>query len=149
MAKALNAIDADQRSRVDAVSSIYRTPPWGRTDQPDFLNAVAGVDTERSPRELLDLCLEAERELKRVRAERWGPRTIDIDILLFDDLVLDESGLQVPHPRIAERAFVLLPLAEIAPETRIGEKTVAGLLAGVDTKGIDRVTTDGKWWRQA
>jgi 2-amino-4-hydroxy-6-hydroxymethyldihydropteridine diphosphokinase len=149
MAKALKAIDADQCSRVDAVSSIYRTPPWGRTDQPDFLNAVAGVDTERSPRELLDLCLEAERELKRVRAERWGPRTIDIDILLFDDLVLDESGLQVPHPRIAERAFVLLPLAEIAPETRIGEKTVAGLLAGVDTKGIDRVTTDGKWWRQA
>jgi 2-amino-4-hydroxy-6-hydroxymethyldihydropteridine diphosphokinase len=148
MAKALRVIDADARTRVEAVSPIYRTPPWGRTDQPDFLNAAAGVDTERSPRELLDLCLEAEKGLKRVRAERWGPRTIDIDILLFDDLALDEPGLQVPHPRIAERAFVLLPLAEIAPETVIGGKTVAALLAGVGTKGIDRVTANGEWWRQ-
>ena len=81
MARALQAIDADPRTRVCAVSSVYRTPPWGKTDQPDFLNAVAGVETGRSPRELLDLCLEAEKGLKRVRAERWGPRTIDIDRL--------------------------------------------------------------------
>ena len=148
MAKALRAIDADPRTRVDLVSSIYRTPPWGLTDQPDFLNAAAAVETERSPRELLDLCLDAEKALKRVRAERWGPRTIDIDVLLFDDLAVDEPGLQLPHPRLADRAFVLLPLAEIAPETVIGGRTVAALLAGVDTKGIDRVTADGEWWRQ-
>jgi 2-amino-4-hydroxy-6-hydroxymethyldihydropteridine diphosphokinase len=147
MAKALKAIDADARTRVSAVSSVYRTPPWGRTDQPDFLNAAAGVETERSPRELLDLCLEAERGLKRVRAERWGPRTIDIDILLFDGLAIEEPGLQVPHPRLTERAFVLLPLAEIARDVEIGGKTISQLLAAIDARGIERVTADRDWWR--
>jgi 2-amino-4-hydroxy-6-hydroxymethyldihydropteridine diphosphokinase len=147
MAKALQTFDADVRTRVTAVSSIYRTPPWGETAQPDFLNAVAGVETGRSPRELLDLCLEVENGLQRVRAERWGPRTIDIDILLFGDLAVDEPGLEVPHPRMAERAFVLLPLAEIAPELEIGQKTVAQLLATSDTKGINRVIPGGDWWR--
>jgi 2-amino-4-hydroxy-6-hydroxymethyldihydropteridine diphosphokinase len=148
MARALQAIDADPRTRVCAVSSVYSTPPWGKTDQPDFLNAVAGVETGRSPRELLDLCLEAEKGLKRVRAERWGPRTIDIDLLLFGDLSIDEPGLEVPHPRMTQRAFVLLPLAEIAPELKIGGRGVAQFLASLDTKGIDRVTADGDWWRQ-
>ncbi len=148
MAKALQAIDADPRTRVVAVSSVYRTPPWGKTDQPDFLNAVAGVETDLSPRDLLDLCLEAEKGLKRVRAERWGPRTIDIDLLLFDDLTINEPGLEVPHPRMTQRAFVLLPLAEIAPELKIGGKTAAQFLATLDTKGIDRVSADGGWWRQ-
>jgi 2-amino-4-hydroxy-6-hydroxymethyldihydropteridine diphosphokinase len=148
MAKALQAIDADPRTRVVAVSSVYRTPPWGKTDQPDFLNAVAGVETDLSPRDLLDLCLEAEKGLKRVRAERWGPRTIDIDLLLFDDLTINEPGLEVPHPRMTQRAFVLLPLAEIAQELKIGGKTAAQFLATLDTKGIDRVSADGGWWRQ-
>ncbi|MGN6766693.1 MAG: 2-amino-4-hydroxy-6-hydroxymethyldihydropteridine diphosphokinase [Rhizobiaceae bacterium] len=148
MAKALQAIDADPRTRVVAVSSVYRTPPWGKTDQPDFLNAVAGVETDLSPRDLLDLCLEAEKGLKRVRAERWGPRTIDIDLLLFDDLTINEPGLEVPHPRMTQRAFVLLPLAEIASELKIGGKTAAQFLATLDTKGIDRVSADGGWWRQ-
>jgi 2-amino-4-hydroxy-6-hydroxymethyldihydropteridine diphosphokinase len=148
MAKALQAIDADPRTRVSTVSPIYRTPPWGKTDQPDFLNAAAGVVTSRSPRELLDLCLEAEEGLKRVRAERWGPRTIDIDILLFNGLTIDEPGLEVPHPRMTQRAFVLLPLAEIAPELKIGGKSVAQFLATLDTKGIERVTADDGWWRQ-
>jgi 2-amino-4-hydroxy-6-hydroxymethyldihydropteridine diphosphokinase len=148
MASALQAIDADPRNDVVAVSSVYRTPPWGKTDQPDFLNAVASVETGLSPRELLDLCLEAEKGLKRVRAERWGPRTIDIDLLLFDDWTIGEPGLEVPHPRMTQRAFVLLPLAEIAPELKIGAKTVAQFLATLDTKGIDRVTADGDWWRQ-
>jgi len=147
MAKALQAIDANPRTRVGAVSSIYRTPPWGRTDQPDFLNAAAAVETERSPRELLDLCLEAEKGLKRVRAERWGPRTIDIDILLFNGLAIEQPGLEIPHPRLAERAFVLLPLAEIAPDLEIGGKTVSQLLAVADASGIERVTADGDWWR--
>jgi 2-amino-4-hydroxy-6-hydroxymethyldihydropteridine diphosphokinase len=149
MAGALQAIDADPRTRVATVSSVYRTPPWGKTDQPDFLNAVAGIETGRSPRELLDLCLTAEKTLKRVRAERWGPRTIDIDILLFGRRTIEEPGLEIPHPRMTERAFVLLPLAEIAPEVKIGGKTVAELLARLDTKGIDRITPDGEWWRRA
>lgn len=148
MAKALQAIDADPRTRVVAVSSVYRTPPWGKTDQPDFLNAVAGVDTGRSPQELLDLCLAAEKGLKRVRAERWGPRTIDIDILLFGERTIDETRLEVPHPRMTQRAFVLLPLAEIQPELKIGARTVAQFLATLDMKGIDRVTADDGWWRQ-
>lgn len=147
MAKALRAIDADARTRVRAVSSIYRTPPWGKTDQPDFLNAAAGVETERTARELLDLCLEAERGLKRVRAERWGPRTIDLDILLFDGLTIDQPGLQVPHPRMAERAFVLLPLSEIAAEVEVAGRKVAELLGSVDAGGIERITADGDWWR--
>jgi len=148
MASALQAIDADPGTRVVAVSSIYRTPPWGKTDQPDFLNAAAGIETDRTPRELLDLCLAAESTLKRVRAERWGPRTINIDILLFDDLTIEEPGLEVPHPRMTQRAFVLLPLSEIAPSVKVGGKTVAKLLATVDAKGIDRVTADGEWWRR-
>ena len=148
MASALQAIDADPGTRVVAVSSIYRTPPWGKTDQPDFLNAAAGIETDRTPRELLALCLAAESTLKRVRAERWGPRTIDIDILLFGDLTIEEPGLEVPHPRMTERAFVLLPLSEIAPEVKVSGKTVAELLATVDAKGIDRVTADGEWWRR-
>jgi 2-amino-4-hydroxy-6-hydroxymethyldihydropteridine diphosphokinase len=148
MAKALQVIDADPRTRVSAVSSIYRTPPWGKTDQPDFLNAVAVVETGRSPRELLDLCLEAEKGLKRVRAEHWGPRTIDIDLLLFGGRTIDEPGLEVPHPRMVERAFVLMPLAEIASDLQIGGRTVAQLLATLDTKGIDRVSADGGWWRE-
>ncbi|MBN9067300.1 MAG: 2-amino-4-hydroxy-6-hydroxymethyldihydropteridine diphosphokinase, partial [Rhizobiales bacterium] len=89
-----------------------------------------------------------EKGLKRVRAERWGPRTIDIDLLLFDDLTINEPGLEVPHPRMTQRAFVLLPLAEIAPELKIGGKTAAQFLATLDTKGIDRVSADGGWWRQ-
>jgi 2-amino-4-hydroxy-6-hydroxymethyldihydropteridine diphosphokinase len=148
MAKALQAIDAGPQTRVTTVSSVYRTPPWGRTDQPDFLNAVAEVETGRTPREMLALCLGAEKALKRVRAERWGPRTIDIDILLFGDRTIEEPGLEVPHPRMTQRAFVLLPLAEIVPELTIGGKTVVQLLATLDVKGIDRVTVDGEWWRQ-
>jgi 2-amino-4-hydroxy-6-hydroxymethyldihydropteridine diphosphokinase len=147
MAKALRAIDADAQTRVSVVSSIYRTPPWGRKDQPDFQNAAAGVETTRTPRELLDLCLEAERGLKRVRAERWGPRTIDLDILLFDDLTIDQPGLQVPHPRMTERAFVLLPLSEIAPELQVDGKEISALAASVDAGGIERITADGDWWR--
>jgi 2-amino-4-hydroxy-6-hydroxymethyldihydropteridine diphosphokinase len=147
MASALAALDADPATHVAAVSPLYRTPPWGRTDQPDFLNAVARVETRRSARELLALCLEVERGLKRIRRERWGPRTLDIDILLYGDLQLREPGLEVPHPRLAERAFVLVPLGEIAPDLAVGERRVRDLLACVDTSGIVRASPDGSWWQ--
>ena len=116
MAAALRMLDADSHANVIAVSSLYRTPPWGKTDQPDFINAAAEIRTSLEPRALLALCLDAEHELKRVRQERWGPRIVDIDILAFGDRMIREAGLEIPHPRIPERAFVLVPLAEIAPE---------------------------------
>jgi 2-amino-4-hydroxy-6-hydroxymethyldihydropteridine diphosphokinase len=147
MAAALRMLDADPLTRVLQVSSLYRTPPWGKTDQPDFLNATAEVLTGHSPRELLDLCLEAERRLKRVRQERWGPRLIDIDILVFGDRTVDEDGLEIPHPRMLERAFVLAPLAEIAPEFVMKGKKLGDWLTEADTAGIERLPSGRDWWR--
>jgi len=147
MGAALRAVDADPSGSVVSVSSLYRTPPWGKTDQPAFLNAVARIETTLSPQDLLSLCLTEERLLKRVRRERWGPRTIDIDILLYGDRTIDEDGLTVPHPRLAERAFVLVPLAEIAPTMEIGGRKIDALLRELDGSGIERVTNDGNWWR--
>ncbi len=100
---------------VAMVSSIYRTQPWGRTDQPWFANGVAQLQTELSARALLHALKAAERRLGRRSGERWGPRSIDLDLLLYDDLVSDEPDLVVPHPRLRERAFALVPLAEIDP----------------------------------
>ena len=147
MAAALQALDAESGIRVVAVSSLYRTPPWGVTDQPDFLNAVAALDTRLSPAALLQACLDAERALKRVRDVRWGPRTIDLDILLYDDERIDEQGLQVPHPRMAARAFVMVPLAEIAPRAIVDTKTAAEWLPSLDLSGIVRLPGGGAWWR--
>ncbi|ESZ57685.1 2-amino-4-hydroxy-6-hydroxymethyldihydropteridine pyrophosphokinase [Mesorhizobium sp. L103C119B0] len=146
MATALRLLDADENTRVIAVSSLYRTPPWGKLDQPDFLNAAAEISTALAPRALLDLCLEAERKLKRVREERWGPRLIDIDILVFGDRIIHETGLEVPHPRMVERAFVLAPLAEIAPDLAVGGRSVTERLSAVDTSGIERLASGRDWW---
>ena len=146
MAAALRMLDTDRDTRVVAVSSLYRTPPWGKLDQPDFLNAAAEISTVLAPRALLDLCLEAERKLKRVREERWGPRLIDIDILVFGDRIIHETGLEVPHPRMLERAFVLAPLAEIAPELAVGGRSVSERLSAVDTSGIERLASGRDWW---
>ena len=121
-------------------SRLYRTPAWGRTDQPDFINAVALVETSLDARALLDALLAIERRFGRVRleGERWGPRTLDLDLLLFGDAVIDEAGLQVPHPHLHERAFVLLPLAEIAPALQVpGRGPVAALAAGMAADGIE------------
>ncbi|MBV8152986.1 MAG: 2-amino-4-hydroxy-6-hydroxymethyldihydropteridine diphosphokinase [Candidatus Eremiobacteraeota bacterium] len=94
-------------------SSLYRTAPWGKTDQPEFVNAVALLETDLTPRALLKALKDAEQRLGRENGERWGPRTIDLDLLTFGDSVIDEPGLRVPHPYLAARAFVLVPLAEI------------------------------------
>jgi len=113
------------------LSTIRETEPWGYADQPPFLNAVAEVETDLSPRALLERLLEIERSLGRRRGgPRWGPRTIDLDLLLFGAQTIDEPGLIVPHPRLAERAFVLEPLAELAPSLLVvGKGTVQALLA--------------------
>lgn len=101
---------------VTAVSSYINTVPVGYTDQPDFLNAVVEVTTTLFPQKLLEVCASIEKDLKRERIIHWGPRTIDLDILLYDDLVLNDSNLIIPHPRMHEREFVLKPLKEIAPK---------------------------------
>ena len=117
------------------LSSIRETEPWGYADQPLFLNAVAEVETALAPRALLDELLAVERRLGRDRAgPRYGPRTIDLDLLLYGDRVVDEPGLTVPHPRLHERIFVLEPLAELAPSLEIpGNGTVQALLAGLQS----------------
>ena len=97
-------------------SGLYETDPVGYTDQPDFLNAVLKVGTALSARGLLDLLLEVERAHGRVREEKWGPRTLDLDLLLYDGRVIDEEGLHVPHPYLHERAFVLVPLCDLDPD---------------------------------
>ncbi|HEV7776219.1 MAG TPA: 2-amino-4-hydroxy-6-hydroxymethyldihydropteridine diphosphokinase [Luteibacter sp.] len=129
-------------TRLVASSGLYLTKPWGVTEQPSFVNAVAGVTTTLAPRALLEALLDTERVFGRVRdGERWGPRTLDLDLLLHGDRVLDEDGLSLPHPRLAERAFVLLPLAEIAPTLDIpGLGLVADLLARVDAGGCIAVS---------
>jgi 2-amino-4-hydroxy-6-hydroxymethyldihydropteridine diphosphokinase len=123
--------------RVDivAVSSFRDTEPWGRRDQPRFLNAAVAVETELSPRALLDTLLAVEQELGRTReGARWGPRTIDLDLLLFGTLELDEPGLTVPHPRLHERRFALEPLAELDPELVVpGRGPVSALLQRLDS----------------
>ena len=132
------ALDALQKggAHVMATSSIYRTPPWGVTDQPDFLNMAAMVETHLSAQELLALCLDIERQSGRVREQRWGPRNIDIDIVTYGDARIDEPHLNVPHPHAHERAFVLVPLAEIAPKEKIAERPVIALLADMDVSGV-------------
>jgi 2-amino-4-hydroxy-6-hydroxymethyldihydropteridine diphosphokinase len=99
-----------------AVSPVYETDPVGGPEQGAFLNCVVELDTDRSPRELLDLCRELEADAERVRIERWGPRTLDVDVLLVGDLTVDEPDLEVPHPRMWQRRFVLAPLADLAPD---------------------------------
>jgi len=118
------------------LSTIVETEPWGYANQPRFLNAVAEIDTPLTARQLLVHLLDVERRLGRERVgPKWGPRTIDLDLLLFGDAVIDEPGLQVPHPRLAERAFVLEPLADLAPELEIpGFGTVRALLAGLQSE---------------
>ena len=102
--------------RVDVSSRVWETAPVGGPEQPDYLNSVVRVETDLTPHGLLAACRRVESALGRERIERWGPRTIDVDVLLYDERAIDEPGLVVPHPRIAERAFVVLPLLELDPD---------------------------------
>jgi 2-amino-4-hydroxy-6-hydroxymethyldihydropteridine diphosphokinase len=127
--------------RLLAQSSDYATPPWGVVDQPPFVNRCIAVDSSLTPRALLDRALTVERTLgrDRTREQRWGPRAIDIDLLAYDDVAIEEPGLALPHPRLFERAFVLVPLAEIAPDRVIAGVRVRDAVARVDTRGIERL----------
>ncbi|MBP2650196.1 MAG: 2-amino-4-hydroxy-6-hydroxymethyldihydropteridine pyrophosphokinase [Firmicutes bacterium] len=134
---AITALNTHPAIVVKIVSSIYETAPIGYTDQPYFLNAVIIIETLLSPFALLAECLDIEQALGRIRDQRWGPRTIDIDIVAFDDYECKTQVLTLPHPRLAERGFVLVPLVEIASEQKVcNRKTPAELLAGVDINEI-------------
>jgi 2-amino-4-hydroxy-6-hydroxymethyldihydropteridine diphosphokinase len=124
--------------RVVQESPVYETPPWGLTDQPAFINMVLKGETSLGPVELLHQLKNLETVLGRVPAVRWGPRLIDMDILFYADLVLQIQGLVIPHPHLHERAFVLVPLADIAPGLLhpVFGRTVRDLLAGVDSSGV-------------
>jgi len=119
--KALEGLGATEGIEVVAVSSFRETDPVGVVDQPRFVNGAAALETSLRPRELLERLLDVERSLGRDRAveERWGPRTLDLDLLLYGGETIDEPGLEVPHPRLAERAFVLEPLLELDPDLRL------------------------------
>ncbi len=125
--------------RVVARSSNWKTPPWGKTDQPAFVNACILVETELAPRALLDLCLAVEASLGRRREVRWGPRVIDLDVLDVEGRVIAEPGLTLPHPQLRDRAFVLVPLAEIVPDRVVAGATVREHLAKVDATGVERM----------
>ena len=137
---AMTALGSLPDTRLLQCSPLYRTPPWGVLEQPSFVNAAVKVDTALSPHALLDALLEIEQHAGRVRAERNGPRTLDLDLLHVDGVQLDDARLTLPHPRMAERAFVLLPLHDIEPALPLsGGVTVAEQLARLDLAGCERL----------
>jgi 2-amino-4-hydroxy-6-hydroxymethyldihydropteridine diphosphokinase len=146
IAAAIDRLAAHPAIEVEAVSALYETPPWGKTDQPAFLNAAARIGTTLAPRALLAAVLEVERRLGRERTERWGPRTIDIDILTFGSEIVDEPGLHLPHPHLHERAFALAPLVDVLPEAEIAGRSATEWLAEADKAGMRRLADPG-WHR--
>jgi len=140
LSAALDALGRLPHTRLVGASSLYRSAPVGNAAQPDFVNAVAALETALSPRELLGACLGIERDHGRVRSFANAPRTLDLDLLLYDERVVDEPGLRIPHPRMHGRAFVLAPLAEIAPAAVVpGHGRAADLLAGVRHQRVERI----------
>ena len=137
--RALDALGAIRGTRLLRASSLWHSAPLGYADQPEFINAVAEIETTLAPRELLDALLEIEARFGRVRTFQNAPRTLDLDILLYGDRAVAEPGLAVPHPRMHERAFVLAPLAEIAPDTVIpGRGAISTLLAGCGSQSVQK-----------
>jgi 2-amino-4-hydroxy-6-hydroxymethyldihydropteridine diphosphokinase len=139
--RAVAALCDGRDVRLVARSADYRTPPWGVTDQPAFVNLALVVETALAPRALLAraLAVEAAFGRNRAREQRWGPRTLDVDIIAYEDIEIDEPGLTLPHPRLFERAFVLAPLAEIAPDREIKGVAIADALARLGPSSIEKL----------
>ncbi len=142
LAQALHCLAADSAISVITGSSVYESKPVGVLEQPDFLNLVVHIETAHNPLGLLSACLAIEARLGRERRERWGPRIIDLDVLVYDQLVWSDARLVLPHPRMHERSFVLTPLAEIAPDLAINGVSASELAAHVGTEGLRRI---GSW----
>ena len=139
--KAIANICGMTQAALLARSSDYATPPWGDEQQARFINACIEIETELDPHALLFTLHRIEQKFgrDRVKERHWGPRTLDLDLLAYDDFSIDKPELMLPHPRMFERAFVLVPLAEIAPDRVIAGKTARAALAGLSTAGIDRL----------
>ncbi len=143
--KAIAKLCARTKAALIARSSDYKTPPWGDEDQAPFVNACIEIETEQDPYALLSAMQAVERAFGRSRdkARRFGPRTLDLDLIAYDDAALESADLTLPHPRLFERAFVLVPLAEIAPDRLIGGRRVATLAASLSTQEIERLPDTG------
>lgn len=122
--------------KITAISSIYETEPWGYEEQSDFLNLCLELETKLAPQELLEECQRIEDEMGRIRDKKWGPRIIDIDILVYDNREVETAQLTIPHPRIEERAFVLVPLQELNPSLKIRGKRITAYVKEISTEGI-------------
>lgn len=133
---AVDLINSIENVNIEKISKIYETKPWGYTQQDNFLNICVKITTNLAPFELLEKCQYVEKELKRVRLIRWGPRTIDIDILLYDDIICEDENLILPHPRMHERAFVLIPLMDLEKEIFVKGKTLSHWLSLVDVEEV-------------
>lgn len=138
LSEALERLISLPESQVIGLSEFYESQAWGKTDQPDFINVCCELETNLSAQDLLTYCQQIEQDLGRERNERWGPRTIDIDILFYGDDIIETDNLTIPHPYLAERAFVLQPLSDIAPNVihPILKKSVSALLNEVDTSTL-------------
>lgn len=137
--EALRLLQVNDKVKLIKSSSYYETAPVGYEQQDWFINIVAEIETELSPYKLLELCNDVERQLKRERLIRWGPRTIDIDILLYEDFESDEDKLTVPHPRMRERAFVIFPLMEIAPDLNIRNQSIKEIAIAIKDQEIRKL----------
>ena len=137
--EACKIISDNPNINIVKISKIYKTKAWGYTNQDDFLNICIEVDTNLSPEELLEVCHEVENKLNRVRVIRWGPRTIDVDILFFNNIISTDENLTLPHPRIKERAFVLIPLMDLNKELVIDNKTISYYLSNLEKEELKQV----------
>jgi 2-amino-4-hydroxy-6-hydroxymethyldihydropteridine diphosphokinase len=139
--KAIAAVCGMAQAALLVRSSDYATPPWGDEDQPRFINACIEIDTALDPHALLFVLHKVEKKFGRDRAkeQRWGPRTLDLDLIAYDDVSIDKVELTLPHPRLFERAFVLVPLAEIAPDRLIRGRRIKDALADLSVEGIERL----------
>lgn len=140
--KAIQLIKNFKDTKIIKISKIYETEPWGYTSQDSFLNLCIEIETDLSPFELLEECQKVEKILKRERYFRWGPRTIDVDILIYDDIFINDKDLTIPHPRIHERAFVLVPLKDLNENLVIKGKTVVEWIEIVGLEGIKEFTLE-------
>lgn len=139
LSQAIKILDSEKDIIITKKSKLYETKAWGYTNQDDFLNMCIEIETKLNPNELLEKCQNVEKELNRERKIRWGPRTIDVDILFFNDIILQEENLEIPHPRIGERAFVLIPLIDLNEKLKINEISITKYLESLTAEEREEV----------